>query len=82
MSNLHQAITKLQQHEFWAYATDSAAPQDVYTIKTSDKTLLIVGSEHQGVKPILQKTADYTVKIPNRGTIKVSMLQLQRVIYC
>lgn len=69
VSNISQAVQKLKQHEFWIYATDSAAPTSVNSLDVANKSALIIGSEHSGVKKIVQKNADFLLKIPSYGSI-------------
>lgn len=70
VSNADQALRQCQQHQFWVVAaarTSDAAKLSTFTLPA--RTLLIVGSEGDGVQPLLLKRADYHVAIEQVGAI-------------
>lgn len=44
--------------------------ESAYQFKFSDRTLLIVGSEGEGIQPLLQKKADRSLYLPMKGKIQ------------
>lgn len=70
VSNADQALRQCQQHQFWVVAaarTPDAASLRSFTFPT--RTLLIVGSEGDGVQPLLLKRADHHLAIEQVGAI-------------
>lgn len=67
VTNLTQALEKMKKAGFWVVSTDLKASSGVKDLKYDFKTVLIMGSEDRGVSPLLNKNADYVVKIPMLG---------------
>lgn len=70
LSNLAEALTLCQEAGFEAVAaqvSDGAGP--LSTFRFAPKTLLIVGSEGEGIQPLIQKRVDRSVYIPMEGRI-------------
>lgn len=71
VSNLADTVSKLQQEGFDAVvAAASPIAQSAYTFTFAPKTLLVVGSEGEGVQPLIQKKADQLIYIPMAGKIE------------
>jgi len=70
VSNLADAVLLFQDAGFEAIATllDPEA-ESLYTMKFPDKTLLIMGSEGEGIQPLIQKRANRKVYLPMQGKI-------------
>jgi len=70
VSNLADAVLHFQEAGFEAVATTLEAPsENLYETKFGMKTLLILGSEGEGIQPLIQKRADRRVYLPMRGKI-------------
>jgi len=70
VSNLVDTIKKFQEHDFWAVTTEiSRNAENLYTFDFPAKTLLIVGSEGEGVRPLVSKQSDFHLYIPMLGKI-------------
>jgi len=41
----------------------------VYELDTARKLVIVVGSEGEGIRPIVRKAADFVVSIPMRGKV-------------
>lgn len=67
VTNLNQTIDKLKKAGFWVVSTDLKATKLVDELDYDFKTVLIVGSEDRGVSPLLNKNADFVVKIQMLG---------------
>lgn len=70
VSNLADTVLQFQDVGFEAIATllDPEA-ESLYTMKFPDKTLLIMGSEGEGIQPLIQKRANRKVYLPMQGKI-------------
>lgn len=75
VSNLAMALDLFKEHGFEVVAAllDSEA-ESAYTFTFAPQTLLIVGSEGEGIQPLLQKKADRAIYLPMQG--KVSSLNV------
>jgi len=70
VSNLVEAVKKLKKGGFWAVAAEvgeRSEPLDAFT--SPEKCLLIVGSEGEGIRPLLSRQADFHLHIPMKGRI-------------
>ena len=64
VSNLSQTLEYLKENNFWSYALDMNGKDCVMNLKEfSEKNIIILGSESNGISKNLKKKADYTVKI-------------------
>lgn len=64
VSNLSRALEYLKENNFWSYALDMKGKDCVMDCKQfSEKNIIILGSENNGISKNLKKKADYTVKI-------------------
>lgn len=69
VSNLNQAITKLKENGFWIVSSDGSATISYSDLKYDFPTVLVIGSEGQGVSKLILKNSDYVVKIPQQGHV-------------
>ena len=71
-TNIVQAIEELKEEGFWITGTDGKATADVYSADFKGPVALVIGSEGEGIRPLVAKKCDMLVSIPIRG--KVSSL--------
>jgi 23S rRNA (guanosine2251-2'-O)-methyltransferase len=65
--NLATALEKAKESGFWVVGTDISTDK-VYTGSYYDSPIIIViGSEGEGIRPIISKKCDFLVKIPMPG---------------
>lgn len=70
VSNAADATRKLKEAGFWIVIGEVGAESvNLANFEWPAKSVLILGSEGDGVSPILQKLADYRVTIPMQGSI-------------
>lgn len=69
VTNLSQAMDRLKKENFWVVASDGSAKDDYRDLKYDFSVALIVGSEGDGVSPLLLKRSDFIVKIPMSGHV-------------
>jgi 23S rRNA (guanosine2251-2'-O)-methyltransferase len=70
ISNLAHAVDVLHQQGYVVAATSlSQKSVSLYSFDIPEKIAWIIGSEGEGVQPLLKKKADYEVMIPMCGTI-------------
>ena len=69
-SNLNQACTTLKENGFWIVALDSQGETYCSEFKFEMPTALIVGSEGKGIRPLLKKNCDFSIRIPMAGKVE------------
>lgn len=71
VANLADAVTQFQKGGFEVVAAllDTRA-ESAYTFKYAPKTVLVVGSEGEGIQPLIQKRADRAIYLPMQGKIQ------------
>ncbi|MDE3055127.1 MAG: 23S rRNA (guanosine(2251)-2'-O)-methyltransferase RlmB [Verrucomicrobiota bacterium] len=70
VSNLAYALEEFQEAGFFAVAAlAQPSAENALTFSFPQKTLLIVGSEGEGIQPLLQKKVDHSIFIPMQGKI-------------
>ena len=68
VSNLVNAIKKLQKMNYFVYAADMDG-EDYRNISYADKKVLIIGNEGNGISNIVRDNSDVVVSIPMKGSI-------------
>jgi 23S rRNA (guanosine2251-2'-O)-methyltransferase len=70
VSNLVEAVRSLKDEGYEAVTAEVGKEcHSLYNFKFPDKTVLIMGSEGEGVRALLSKQADYRIFIPMKGRI-------------
>lgn len=70
VSNLAESVRRFKEEGFSTIIADgSHEATPIFNFNFPEKTVLILGSEGEGVQPLLRKLADLFVKIPQKGKI-------------
>ncbi|MCF7806061.1 MAG: 23S rRNA (guanosine(2251)-2'-O)-methyltransferase RlmB [Simkaniaceae bacterium] len=70
VSNLVETMQALQKAGYWAVAAEiSEKSESLYHFECPEKAIIIVGSEGEGVQPLLSKKCDFHLMIPMLGQI-------------
>ena len=69
VSNLNQAIATLKENGFWILSADGSGKTSYLDLKYDFPTVLVIGSEGNGIAPLILKNSDYIVKIPMYGKV-------------
>ena len=70
VSNLAQALERLKKAGIWSVAADVAPDaKSIDDFEFPAKTLIMLGSEGEGLQPLLGREAEFRVTIPLRGKI-------------
>ena len=67
--NVARTLQMLKQAGYWIVALAPGGELSVYELDTARKLVIVVGSEGEGIRPIVRKTADFVVSIPMRGKV-------------
>ena len=67
-ANLAQAIAQLKEAGVWVIGLESGpAAQSVETVKLEGSLAVVVGSEGEGMRPLVAKSCDLRMHLPMRG---------------
>ena len=67
--NVARTLEMLKEAGYWVVALAPGGDVSLYDLDTSRKLAIVVGSEGEGVRPIVRKNADFVVSIPMRGKV-------------
>jgi 23S rRNA (guanosine2251-2'-O)-methyltransferase len=65
--NLSQALEELKETGFWIYGTASNGSQPVHTVEFTAPSVIVIGSEGDGLSLLIQKNCDVLISIPLKG---------------
>ncbi|MDR3257995.1 MAG: 23S rRNA (guanosine(2251)-2'-O)-methyltransferase RlmB [Fusobacteriaceae bacterium] len=69
VTNISNAIEKLKRLSYWIYGADGSGNSDYSCEKYTDKVVLILGSEGNGIRKNVKENCDLLIKIPMYGKI-------------
>jgi 23S rRNA (guanosine2251-2'-O)-methyltransferase len=69
VANLGNALDTLKESGAWIVGTCAESTTRLYDIDGSLDLALVVGSEGEGIRPLIKKKCDFLVNIPLRGNI-------------
>lgn len=67
--NLVQALERLKQAGFWIYGLDQDSRTSVFRQGLTGKVAVVVGSEGEGIRPLVKKNCDLLLSIPLLGGV-------------
>jgi 23S rRNA (guanosine2251-2'-O)-methyltransferase len=67
--NVARTLEMLKQAGYWIIALAPGGEVSVYELDTARKLVIVVGSEGEGIRPIVRKAADFVVSIPMHGKV-------------
>lgn len=69
VTNIAQTLETLKKAGFWVYGLAGEASQSLYGVKFSGNTLLVIGGEGEGIRPLVRKQCDVIMSIPQYGGV-------------
>ncbi len=69
VANLGNALDALKESGAWIVGTCAESTTSLYDIDASLDLALVMGSEGEGIRPLVKKKCDFLVNIPLRGNI-------------
>jgi 23S rRNA (guanosine2251-2'-O)-methyltransferase len=69
VTNLRQAMQGLKQSGYWLVGLDGAADSTIYGRTYPERLGIVLGSEGQGMRPLIRKECDFLVSIPMSGQV-------------
>ncbi len=70
VTNINHALTELKAAGFWIYGTTSDAPTPLYGHDFTGHLALVIGSEGEGLRPLVRKSCDMLISIPLQGGVE------------
>lgn len=64
VTNLAQSLHKLRERGFWVIGTSASSPRLITDARWDGSTILVLGGEANGMRPLVQKHCDDVVAIP------------------
>jgi 23S rRNA (guanosine2251-2'-O)-methyltransferase len=70
-ANLAQAIEALKERNVWVAGLDmDAGAQSAFDAKLSGPLALVVGSEGEGIRPLIRRSCDFLLRLPILGKVE------------
>jgi 23S rRNA (guanosine2251-2'-O)-methyltransferase len=67
--NLVRTLQALKEKGFWVFGLDHRARQDCFHTDFTGPSALVIGGEGKGIRPLVKKTCDHLVSIPQEGAV-------------
>jgi 23S rRNA (guanosine2251-2'-O)-methyltransferase len=67
--NVAQTLEDLKKDGFWIFGAADNAPAVLFSQDFTDATVLVIGSEGEGIRPLVQKRCDGLFSIPMQGGV-------------
>lgn len=69
VTNIARTLEELKEAGFWIFGADSSAAASVFDQDLEGNVALVIGSEGEGIRPLVKKRCDLLVKIPLKGGV-------------
>jgi 23S rRNA (guanosine2251-2'-O)-methyltransferase len=69
VTNIAHTLEELKREGLWIIGTDSEAKGNIYSADFKGPVGLVIGSEGEGIRPLVARSCDLLVSIPLRGKI-------------
>ena len=67
--NVAQALDVMKKSGYWVYGLTGEVGTSLYSVNFSGNIALVVGSEGEGIRPLVRKQCDVLVSIPQYGGV-------------
>jgi 23S rRNA (guanosine2251-2'-O)-methyltransferase len=69
VTNLSRSLDQMKERGIWTVALAGEGDRDLATIDLTAPIALVLGSEGEGVRPLVRKTCDHVARIPMAGRV-------------
>lgn len=69
VTNIAQTLEVLKKGGYWVYGLAGEVSQSLYNVKFSGSSVLVIGSEGEGIRPLVRKQCDVVMSIPQYGGV-------------
>ncbi len=70
ITNLARTIDEFKDRGFWITAGEQNAKTQPWQVDFTYPTLIVIGSEGKGVRPLVRKKCDHLIRIPGIGNLE------------
>jgi 23S rRNA (guanosine2251-2'-O)-methyltransferase len=67
--NIAQTLEELKTEGFWIFGAADSSQASVYKQDFTGNTVLVIGSEGEGIRPLVRRKCDVLVSIPMGGGV-------------
>jgi 23S rRNA (guanosine2251-2'-O)-methyltransferase len=67
--NLNTAIGKIKEHGYWVFGLSLEGKSSYTDVDLTGPVCIVAGSEGEGLRPLVEKNCDFTIKLPVMGRI-------------
>jgi 23S rRNA (guanosine2251-2'-O)-methyltransferase len=68
-TNLAELLRRTKRPDLWSYAAEAEGGAAPWEIDMTGGTILVLGSEGSGIRPLVRKLCDAAVSIPQAGRV-------------
>ena len=69
VTNIAQALDTMKKTGYWVYGLAGEASQSLHGVKFSGSSVLVIGGEGEGIRPLVRKQCDVLISIPQYGGV-------------
>ncbi|MFA7059287.1 MAG: 23S rRNA (guanosine(2251)-2'-O)-methyltransferase RlmB [Pedobacter sp.] len=69
VTNIARSLETLKKSGYWIYGLAGEAKPSVYGVAFSGNIVLVIGSEGEGIRPLVRKQCDVVMSIPHYGGV-------------
>lgn len=69
VTNIAQTLETMKKTGYWVYGLAGEASQSLYGVKFSGSSILVIGGEGEGIRPLVRKQCDVIMSIPQYGGV-------------
>ena len=69
VTNIAQTLESMKKGGYWVYGLAGEVSQVLYDVKFSGCTVLVIGGEGEGIRPLVRKQCDVLMSIPQYGGV-------------
>jgi 23S rRNA (guanosine2251-2'-O)-methyltransferase len=69
VTNLVRSLEQLKEHGFWVVGLERTSPQGLFEADLTMPVVLVIGGERSGMRPLVKRTCDLCVSIPQQGPL-------------
>lgn len=82
-NNLHQALLEAKKLGYWVIGCDCGPESNsIFEFKFPDKSLIIMGSEGDGLQRLLKENCDHLIRIPMFGKVDSLNVSQAASVFC
>lgn len=82
ITNLARTLENLKKDGFWVYAAETESKNNLNRFDFADRSVVVLGSEGEGIRPLVRKMCDESFCIPQTGHFNsLNVAQAATVIF-